>query len=275
MGRVRCSICSQSTGDESGYCDLCGAELPHVDAGEALLQARARRDLEESRVKEARKPKGKANPDAETLFAVKQLTGFTSVLIDWNTMTRWEMTGGSGHICYHAGEIGGTKLDRAQRGRARPWKIEVRAIDGSPYGRLDFTLVREWGFLAPAPVEVFDGNGEPLGSVRPRWFSLGKRYDLVDAGGTTRARVVGPMFSPWTFEIRVDREVRGRISKEWGGIERELFTSADMFGMELDPSWDRPMRGLAFAALFLIDFLHFEGNRAGLVAAVDLATGPD
>lgn len=268
MGRVRCPICNQSTQDDEGSCQFCGNALPSADAIEQRDRERAGRALKEARAKAALTPKGTADPDSETLFAVRHLLGFTSVFIDWDTATRYEIKGGSGHICYHAGEVGGTKYDRATRGQSRPWTIEVRAVDGSPEGALAFKFVRPWTMLF-SRVDAFDGDGTAIGSVHARWAFFRRQYDFVDPSGNVLAQAIGPWLRPWTFEIRVAGAAQGTIAKQWSGLGRELFTTADTFGLSLDPSWSRSMRGLAFAATFLIDFIHFE-NKGGLSSAAGL-----
>ena len=248
---------------------MCGNALPAGQGIAKTREERAGRALKESRATAAEsQPTGPFDPNGEATFGIHQIRGFTSTFIDWHTLTRYEIRGGSGHVCYHAGEVGGSAYDRGTRAPNRPWTIEVREIDGSPEGALTWRLVRPWRMFQHR-VDAFDGEGNVLGCVESRFSLLRRRFDIVDLSGNTLAQVVGPWLSPWTFEIRVGGEVRGSVQKQWGGLGRELLSSADTFGLELDPSWDHALRGLVLAATFLIDFVHFE--KSGAAIGIDIA----
>ncbi len=109
-------------------------------------------------------------------------------------------------------------------------------------------------------IEVEDAHGRPLGAVERRFSLLRRIYEVMDAGGQSRLTLFGPVFRPWTFEIRRGDEVMGKIQKKWSGLGREMFTDADNFGVEFYPGLDPDDRLLLLAAVFLIDFVHFENR---------------
>eukprot|EP00727_Mastigamoeba_balamuthi_P002966 m51a1_g12667 hypothetical protein (81) ;mRNA; f:182-424 len=56
----------------------------------------------------------------------------------------------------------------------------------------------------------------------------------------------------------------GFIRKQWAGAYKELFTNADNFSVEFPEDATGKQRMLLMGALFLIDFLLFEGQRGGM-----------
>jgi len=52
--------------------------------------------------------------------------------------------------------------------------------------------------------------------------------------------------------LSANNEEIGKISKQWSGLGRELFTDADYFSVTFPLNLDVRMKALIFAALFLI-----------------------
>jgi len=52
--------------------------------------------------------------------------------------------------------------------------------------------------------------------------------------------------------LSANNEEIGKISKQWSGLGRELFTDADYFSVTFPLNLDVRMKALVFAALFLI-----------------------
>ncbi|XP_031647996.1 phospholipid scramblase 1-like isoform X3 [Oncorhynchus kisutch] len=50
----------------------------------------------------------------------------------------------------------------------------------------------------------------------------------------------------------------GRISKQWGGLIKEVFTDTDNFGIQFPMDLDVKMKAVLMGACFLIDFMFFE-----------------
>lgn len=55
----------------------------------------------------------------------------------------------------------------------------------------------------------------------------------------------------------------GKISKQWSGVAREMFTDADFFGINFPIDLDVRMKAVMLGACFLIDAMFFEksGNQ--------------
>lgn len=50
----------------------------------------------------------------------------------------------------------------------------------------------------------------------------------------------------------------GKISKQWSGLAREMFTDADFFGINFPMDLDVRMKAVMLGACFLIDAMFFE-----------------
>lgn len=50
----------------------------------------------------------------------------------------------------------------------------------------------------------------------------------------------------------VDKANVGRIAKQWGGIAREVFTKADIWGLKYAPDMNLDTKSILLAAVFLI-----------------------
>jgi uncharacterized protein YxjI len=151
----------------------------------------------------------------------------------------------------------GAFLSRWLLQSSRPFTIDVDEADSQ--GSV-LVLRRPWTWWL-SRLEVSDADGRPLGIVRQRFTWLRRQLDLEAPGGRVLARLVGPVFRPWTFVVRAglegaDREI-GLVQKRWSGLLREGFTDADTFLVTLPPS-DATLRRLVLAAAILVDFKWFE-----------------
>jgi uncharacterized protein YxjI len=146
-------------------------------------------------------------------------------------------------------------------GSRRPFRMEI-ALGDATAPREVVRAERPWKWFLDR-IDIAGGDGRPIGSVRQRLSFLRRRFDLLSPGGALRARIVGPVFHPWTFIVETGpagagREV-GRIEKRWGGLATEAFTDADTFALSL-PQGDPALRRLVLAAAILVDFAYFENR---------------
>jgi uncharacterized protein YxjI len=150
-------------------------------------------------------------------------------------------------------------LKRIFLGPLRPFEAHV--VDAAS-GQTLLELRRPFRFIFHR-LEVRTPVGEKVGAIQRRWSWLRRIYVIEDATGHVTADLFGPILRPWTFEVRVDQQVRGMIQKRWSGLLKEAFTDADNFGVELDGLGDANLKALAFAATVLIDVCHFERAKGG------------
>ena len=150
-------------------------------------------------------------------------------------------------------------LKRIFLGPARPFHAGVRDLGTE---ELVLELRRPFRFVFHK-LDVHGPSGELLGSIERRWSWVRRIYAVLDAEGRQVAELFGPFLRPWTFEVRIDGQVRGTICKRWSGWGKELFTDADNFGVDIAGLEDPRLKALVFAATVLIDVVHFERAKGG------------
>ncbi|XP_076174456.1 phospholipid scramblase family member 5 [Ptiloglossa arizonensis] len=110
-------------------------------------------------------------------------------------------------------------------------------------------------------LEVYSGN-ILLGSVLQNWSLLQPSFSIRNAPGETVLIIKGPRF--WCCEGKIfkvkstDGQYRvGVIKNEWAGFIREVFTSADDFGISFPIDLDVKIKAVLLGACLLIDYMYF------------------
>lgn len=107
-------------------------------------------------------------------------------------------------------------------------------------------------------MEVEAPPGNRIGSVQQEWSVFCPTFAVRNAAGDTVMRVEGPLC---TFSLCGDVEFKittndgqqvGKISKQWSGLAREMFTDADFFGISFPLDLDVKMKAVMLGACFLI-----------------------
>lgn len=107
--------------------------------------------------------------------------------------------------------------------------------------RRGFTLLRSKVWLENA-------NGEKLGYFKSKLFSFGGGFWVYDLNDTKVAEVKGD-WKGWNFRFLDDSgKELGLVTKKWGGIGKELFTSADNYLISIN---DLGKEQAAYGALLL------------------------
>ncbi len=146
-----------------------------------------------------------------------------------------------------------------------PTRLEVRE---KPDDSLVFALRRGW-YLFRSRVEVLDSQGQLVGYFKSKFFTISGGFHIYDKDDKHFAEVKGKWFG-WDYRfVSSDGKVEmGRVSKKLGamGILKELFTSADTFGVEVsDDLADEPMaKMLILAATLAIDLIYKSESRGGV-----------
>ena len=137
----------------------------------------------------------------------------------------------------------------------RPMTLHIATSDGQPF----LTVTKPFRFFF-CEVQIHDAGGMLLGTVTRRWSLVNRKYTVVDATGGREYEIFGPFFRPWTFQV-LDGEVQiGTIRKQWSGLLKEMFTDADVFGIEFAREASSRLKAVLLGAVFLVDFMHFEDN---------------
>ena len=191
---------------------------------------------------------------------VKQQKEWGEILVGVETRNCYILRSDSGALLGYAEEqskgIGAFFL-RSLFGPMRSATIRVFDAARAPIGRIEKPF-RLFFFR----VEVFDGD-RLLGAIERIWSWLDRRFVVENNRGEVVMEIVSPLFRIWTFELRFEGQVLGKISKKWGGALQEWFTDADVFGVEWREQIPTEVRALLLGATFLVDFVCFEGNQRG------------
>lgn len=114
-------------------------------------------------------------------------------------------------------------------------------------------------------MEVSAPPGTVVGTVEQEWSIFCPTYAIKNASGDTVLRIEGPLC---TMSICGDVEFKimssdgnvqvGKISKQWSGLIREMYTDTDFFGITFPMDLDVRMKAVMLGACFLIVSCVFE-----------------
>ncbi|XP_062849893.1 phospholipid scramblase 2-like isoform X2 [Trichomycterus rosablanca] len=210
-------------------------------------------------------------PGLEYLTQVDQLLVHQKVelveaLLGWETCNHYLVRNSLGQQVFSASE-GSDFCSRIICGSARSFVLRVH----DNLGQEVLTLVRPLkcsGCCFPCclqELEVQAPPGTAIGYVIQNWHPYLPKFTIQNERKEAVLRVVGPFCdcnccSDVNFEVTSPDEasVIGRISKHWTGLEAEMFTDADNFGVRFPIDLDVKTKAVLLAACFLIDFMFFE-----------------
>jgi uncharacterized protein YxjI len=135
--------------------------------------------------------------------------------------------------------------------RMTPFHIEVTTPEGAKV-----LSIRRGISILLSKVEVLDEHDRVVGRFRQKFFSIGGKFDVLDANDNTVCTLKGKWTS-WDFRfMRGDTELAA-VSKKWAGLGKELFTSADNYMLSIAPTVAAtdPNRILIMAAVMCIDMV--------------------
>lgn len=125
---------------------------------------------------------------------------------------------------------------------------------GGENGPVVLKIHRGFG-LFRKKVHVYDAQGETIGYFKSRILSLGGAFDVYDAKDQPIAVLKGD-WKGWNFKFsKTSGEEFGQVSRQWGGIAKELFTNADNYVVHFErDKMDAPEHfPLVLAAAICID----------------------
>lgn len=138
----------------------------------------------------------------------------------------------------------------------------VDVTEGGEDGPLVLRIHRGFS-LFRRKVTVEDGSGKQLGCFRSKILSFGGGFWVHDAAGDRFAEVKGD-WKGWNFKfVSPSGEEVGVVTKKWGGIAKELFTSADTYMVSLSEkaAHSRAATILMLAAALAIDIVYKETGK--------------
>jgi uncharacterized protein YxjI len=196
--------------------------------------------------------------DGRERVLIHQMKEWGEILLGFESKNRYELRDEHGQRLGLAAEEAaglGQWFLRNLFGRCRKASIHVYDANGQKAGRGDKPF--RWFFHR---MEVFDGDRR-LGAVQRKWSWFHRVFAVENAQGQEVMQLKSPFFHPWTFTLTFQGQEAGVIRKKWGGLLKELFTDADVFGIEMQPHVPVEVRKLLLIATFLVDFTCFENNQ--------------
>ena len=145
-----------------------------------------------------------------------------------------------------------TKLFRfTDAKRMTPFDIQISTPDGQQLIRITRGVS-----IFLSKVSVFDENNQIIGGFKQKLFSIGGAFNVLDANDQPVCVLQGK-WTGWDFRFMAGKNELAHITKEWGGIGKELFTSADNYALEISDAVpaDHVARQLILAAVMCIDMV--------------------
>ncbi len=132
-----------------------------------------------------------------------------------------------------------------------PFDIEVKIASGQTVVR-----VKRGVSIFVSTVEVFDENNLLIGKFAQKFFSIGGKFDVLDANGNLVCKLTGEWTS-WDFRFASDTTEYARVAKKWAGLGKEMFTTADNYMLTINETTPKEgtMRKLIVAAVMCIDMV--------------------
>ena len=135
--------------------------------------------------------------------------------------------------------------------RMTPFNIEIKTAAGEK-----LITIKRGIALFLSTVDVYDENDRLIGKFKQKFFSIGGKFDVLDANDQVLCTLKGKWTS-WDFKFIKENIEFAHVSKKWAGFGKEFFTSADNYMLSINegvPS-DNPMRQLILAAVMCIDMV--------------------
>ena len=142
-----------------------------------------------------------------------------------------------------------------------PTRVEVRETSDNS---LVFVITRGW-YLFRSRVEIHDADGMMIGYFKSKLISFGGGFYVYDKSDKQFAEVKGNLFG---FNYRVvtpegDFEM-GTVTKKWGGVAKELFTSSDTYRVEVNEDLQhQPIAKMLVLATALATDMIFKSESKG------------
>ena len=135
--------------------------------------------------------------------------------------------------------------------RYTPFEIQIQLPDGR-----SIITIKRGVSLFISKVEVFDEQNQKIGGFKQKFFSIGGAFTVLDTNDKKLCDLKGKWTS-WEFKFLAGAAELATVSKKWGGIGKELFTSADNYVLQISEEVppNQPVRQLILAAVLCIDMV--------------------
>src|SRR4029453_13606949 len=135
--------------------------------------------------------------------------------------------------------------------RLTPFEVIIRTPDGQPV-----LCVRRGIALFMSQVDVLDEREQRVGGFAQKFFSFTDKVTVLGENNQPLCVLKGNWTS-WDFAFMAGDQELARVSKQWAGLAKEIFTSADNYVLQINPAVppDSTLRMLILAAVMCIDLV--------------------
>lgn len=135
--------------------------------------------------------------------------------------------------------------------RMTPFDIQIKTPDGKRIVRVQRGIS-----LLLSNVEVRDEDNQLIALFKQNLFSIGGKFDIFDAKNNLICQLQGK-WTGWDFHFIHNGRNLAHVSKQWMGMGKELFTSADNYMLSIEPNveQDDKIRLVILAAVMCIDMV--------------------
>lgn len=210
---------------------------------------------------------------------VKQKVTLLEAFTVWDQKNSYDIVSETGQQLYFASEESGLCM-RQCCGPKRGFVMHI--LDNN--GQEVISVKREFKCCAVQSCECFAclgccanevqieaPPGNVVGYIQQTCSVWIPRFVVQDEHRETVLKIDGPCCMCQTICCRCDIEFHlnsrdgdhevGKISKKFGGVLTEMFTTADTFGVSFPMDLDVKMKAVMIGAVFLIDYMYFEVER--------------
>ncbi|XP_071165700.1 phospholipid scramblase 1-like isoform X3 [Mytilus edulis] len=214
-------------------------------------------------------PKGLEYLASVDQLLVKQKVEAIEAITGFETNNKYEIVNSLGQRVYQAVEDT-CCCTRNCCGSTRPFDIKIMDNRNTEVIHLSRGLRCSscWCPCCLQRVTVEAPPGQVVGYVSQAWSLCKPRFKIENAEGETVLRIKGPccqweMCGDIEFDVHTEDETTfvGRVTKQWTGLGKELFTDADNFGISFPVDLDIKMKAVMIGAVFLLDFMFYENNK--------------
>ncbi|KAI4900171.1 hypothetical protein NFI96_023898 [Prochilodus magdalenae] len=197
---------------------------------------------------------------------IHQKVELLEAFIGFETNNQYEIKNSMGQKIYKAKE----KNDCCTRnccGSLRSFDMKIKDNTDREVIRLirPFRCATCWCPCCLQEMEVQAPPGTTIGYVSQDWHPCYPKFSIQNPNRETVMKLEGPCLAcnccgDVHFELKGKDGGKsiGRISKQWTGLLKEVFTDADNFGIQFPLDMDVKMKAVLMGACFLIDFIFFE-----------------
>uniref|UniRef100_A0A6G1SJE9 Phospholipid scramblase n=1 Tax=Aceria tosichella TaxID=561515 RepID=A0A6G1SJE9_9ACAR len=204
-----------------------------------------------------------------TGFFVKQKLDLIQFIFGYEATNHYTIKDEEGNKAFYVRETS-DECSRQLCGKFRDFKLTVSDTSGQDVLIMDRELDRLCCcplLCSDSTIKVFTPSGLSLGSVVAHFSLFHPVLSIKDAAGNHLLHVKGPCCpvswccEPVVFDVEnLDGVPIGTITKEWSGFFRETQTDAFNFSISFQQYLDPTIKAIMLAALFLIDYIYFEGK---------------